>query len=251
MAIPDQAISLDGGVDGQPFDLTLTGNEHVRARSVVIATGARYRRLDVANLDEFEGSSVHYWASPVEGRLCAGHEVALIGGGNSAGQAAVFLAGMGAKVWILCRGKALRDTMSDYLADRLEAHPQITVLMQTEVVALEGRDGVLGALRWRDRKTGQETRRELKHLFLFIGAEPNTDWLRKCEVSLDAKGFVNTGSDAHQGHRPLETNRRGVFAIGDVRAGSIKRVAAAVGEGAQVVAALHAYLAEAAEKQLG
>jgi thioredoxin reductase (NADPH) len=251
IAIPDEAINLQGGVDGDPFVLSVTGNEHVRARAVVIASGAKYRRLDIANLDEFEGSSVHYWASPVEARLSSGHDVVLVGGGNSAGQAAVFLAAQGAKVWVLCRRPALRDSMSDYLADRLEAHPNIKVLMNTAIVALEGKEGVLEAVRWRDVRTGQETRRETRHMFLFIGAEPNTDWLKQCDVTLDEKGFVRTGPNAGKERGALETNRHGVFAIGDVRAGSIKRVAAAVGEGAQVVSALHGFLAELRERELG
>jgi thioredoxin reductase (NADPH) len=251
IAIPDEAVKLEGGVDGDPFLINVTGNERVRARAVVIASGARYRRLNLPNLDEFEGSSVHYWASPVEGRLCAGQEVALVGGGNSAGQAAVYLASMGATVRVICRGEHLRDSMSDYLADRLEAHPNIDVLMNTEIVALEGAEGVLEAVRWRDRKTREETRRAMRHLFLFIGAQPNTDWLKECEVALDEKGFVRTGSEACDGRGQLETSRQGVFAIGDVRSGSIKRVAAAVGEGAQVVSALHAFLAGQRERELG
>jgi thioredoxin reductase (NADPH) len=217
----------------------------VQARAVVVASGALYRRLDVANLALFEGSSVHYWASPIEARLCRGQEVALVGAGNSAGQAAVYLATHVKKVWLLARGGSLGASMSHYLLERIKAQPNIEVLTQTEITALEGHEGSLEKLRWRNRASGDETTRPIRHLFLFIGADPNTGWLARCDVALDGKGFVRTGSDCGQGYHALETNRAGVFAIGDVRSGSVKRVAAAVGEGAQVVAALHAYLAQA------
>jgi len=242
MAIPNEAMRLESGEtppDGR-FSLVLANEERVSARAVVIASGARYRRLDLSNLSEFEGSSVHYWASPLEGRLCAAQEVALVGGGNSAGQAAVYLATQAAKVWLIVRGRSLEASMSRYLIDRIAAQPNIAVLTEAEVSALEGEGGALEAIRWRRRRTGEETRLALRHLFLFIGAQPNTDWLGECGVTLDEKGFVRTEGN----RRPLETSREGVFAIGDVRSGSIKRVAAAVGEGAQVVATLHAYLAK-------
>jgi thioredoxin reductase (NADPH) len=211
----------------------------------VIATGAQYRRLAVTNLAAFEAASVHYWASPVEAKLCARQEVALVGAGNSAGQAAVYLASHVAKVWMLVRGPSLAATMSRYLVDRITGLPNVEVLLQTQVTALEGQRGMLEAIRWRRLTTGEETRRPLRHLFLFIGADPNTTWLSRSDVALDAKGFVRTGGDLGNGRRGLETSRDGVFAIGDVRAGSVKRVAAAVGEGAQVVAAVHAFLADA------
>jgi thioredoxin reductase (NADPH) len=212
---------------------------------VVVASGVRYRRLDVPNLAAFEGSSVHYWASPLEAQLCGGQEVALVGAGNSAGQAAVYLASQAQKVWLVVRGRSLAASMSRYLVERIAALPNVEVLLQTQVSALEGRDGVLEAVRW--RRAGEETRRPVRHLFLFIGAEPNTAWLSKDEVALDEKGFVRTGPGAGDGRSALETSRSGVFAIGDVRGGSVKRVAAAVGEGAQVVAALHAFLERAGE----
>jgi len=223
--------------------LQLSNGERVSTRAVVIAGGARYRRPAVDNLHAFEGSSVHYWATPLEGKLCANQEIALVGGGNSAGQAAVYLASQSAKVWMLLRGSDLGASMSRYLVDRIEGHTNIEVLRRAQVSGLEGRDGILEAVRWRLGANGQEVRRPIRHLFLFIGAEPNTDWLAGSGVALDAKGFVLTGEDAGHDRHPLETNRRGVFAIGDVRSKSIKRVAAAVGEGAQVVAALHSYLA--------
>ncbi|MER9870718.1 FAD-dependent oxidoreductase [Mesorhizobium sp. M0136] len=242
MVIPDEAKLLGSASDrsGAHYTLAVGGGETVRARSVVIASGARYRRLDMANLAQFEGTSVHYWASPIEARLCAGQEVALVGAGNSAGQAAVYLAAHVKKVWLLARGSSLDASMSRYLVERVRAQPNIEVLAETQITALEGADGNLGKVRWRNRDT--ETTRPIRHLFLFIGADPNTDWLAQCGVALDAKGFVRTGPDIGQERGALETNRGGVFAIGDVRSGSIKRVAAAVGEGAQVVAALHAYL---------
>ena len=245
MAIPDEASSLQvlGEQDAGRFALKLYNDERVSARSVVIASGARYRRLDVANLEAFEASSVHYWASPLEGKLCAGQEVALVGAGNSAGQATVYLASQVAKVWLLVRGGDLSASMSRYLVDRINALSNVEVITDAQVTGLEGEGSSLEAIRWR-RSGAEETRRPIRHLFLFIGAEPNTDWLAGSGVALDPKGFVLTGADAGE-RRPLETSRTGVFAIGDVRAGSTKRVAAAVGEGAQVVATLHGFLAGA------
>ena len=244
MAIPDEVSALRAQTDGAGnFTLQLSNGERVSTRAVVIASGARYRRPAVDSLHAFEGSSVHYWATPLEGKLCANQEIALVGGGNSAGQAAVYLASQSAKVWMLLRGSDLGASMSRYLVDRIEGHTNIEVLTRAQVSGLEGRDGILEAVRWRLGINGQEGRRPIRHLFLFIGAEPNTDWLAGSGVALDAKGFVLTGEDAAHDRHPLETNRRGVFAIGDVRSKSIKRVAAAVGEGAQVVAALHSYLA--------
>src|SRR5712692_8768218 len=245
MAIPDEVIGLGeaGDPDQGRFVLKLSNGESVNARSVVIASGARYRRLAVENLDAFEAASVHYWASPLEAKLCAGQEVALVGAGNSAGQATVYLASQVAKVWLLVRGSELAASMSRYLVDRIAGLSNVEVLTHTAVTGLEGSEGMLEAIRWRRRASGEEARRPIQHLFLFIGAQPNTDWLAGSGVALDRKGFVLTGADAAENRRPLETSRRGVFAIGDVRSGSIKRVAAAVGEGAQVVATLHAALA--------
>jgi thioredoxin reductase (NADPH) len=247
MAIPDEVVGLEArsAADGGRFLLTLANKERIRARAVVIATGAQYRRLDVDDLAAFESSSVHYWASPLEGRLCAGQEVALVGAGNSAGQAAVYLSSQAAKVWLIVRAPSLDLSMSRYLVDRITATPNIEVLSETTVAALEGRDGMLQAIRCRSHRSSEEVRRSIRHLFLFIGAEPHTAWLPASGVTLDNNGFVRTGANVH---RPLETILPGVFAIGDVRSGSVKRVAAAVGEGAQVVAALHAYLAEAGDK---
>jgi thioredoxin reductase (NADPH) len=247
MAVPDEVAGLQAEDDFAPrrLILRLSNNERVSARSLVIASGARYRRLSIPNLEGFEGASVHYWASPLEAKLCAGQEVALVGGGNSAGQAAVYLANQAAKVLLLVRGDDLAASMSRYLVDRIRGLTNVEVLTRTSVTGLEGHDGMLEAIRWRRGASGEEVRRPIQHLFLFIGAEPNTDWLAGSGIALDAKGFVLTGADTSKKLRPLETSREGVFAIGDVRSGSIKRVAAAVGEGAQVVATLHAHLATA------
>jgi thioredoxin reductase (NADPH) len=247
MAIPDEVGSLqeEAVLDERRFLLTLANKERVRARAVVIASGARYRRLGVDNLASFEGSCVHYWASPLEGRLCAGQEVALVGGGNSAGQAAVYLSSQVAKVRLIVRKPDLAANMSRYLVERIAATPNIEILTETTVTALDGQDGILEEIRCRSHRSGDERKLLIRHLFLFIGADPNTDWLSRSGVMLDDKGFVRAGTDIH---KPLETNVPGVFAIGDVRSGSVKRVAAAVGEGAQVVAALHAFLAERGDR---
>jgi thioredoxin reductase (NADPH) len=245
IAIPHEAVSLEKAKqpsDG-PFLLNLTTREQVRANAVIIATGARYRRLAVANFEAFESSSVHYWASPLEAKLCQGQEVVLVGAGNSAGQATVYLASHAAKVWLVVRRAGLSATMSRYLVDRIEGLPNVEVVTETEIAALEGEGGKLQSVVWRHGPSGKETSRSVRHLFLFIGADPNTDWLAGSAVSVDAKGFVLTGS-AVGGHRQLESSCPGIFAIGDVRAGSVKRVAAAVGDGANVVAELHAYLSK-------
>jgi thioredoxin reductase (NADPH) len=230
------------------YALELMDGITLHARTVVIASGAEYRRPSIPGLAEAELDGVHYWASPVEGRLCAGHEVALDGGGNSAGQAAVYLASKAAKVWMIVRGPGLEATMSRYLIDRIRAQPNIELLTRTEVERLEvDVAGALCRVAWRDRQTEEAIEREMRHLFLFVGAAPCTSWLNGCDVAIDAKGFVCTG----KGARPMEenppglmTSLDGVFAVGDVRSGSTKRVAAAVGEGAAVVAQIHDFLAE-------
>jgi thioredoxin reductase (NADPH) len=247
MAIPDEAVHLECHPDSERarFQLTLANQERASAHAVVIASGARYRRLDIENLSDFEGTTVHYWASPLESRLCADAEVALVGAGNSAGQAVVFLAEQAKQITMLVRGTSLDATMSRYLVDRITALPNVRVHLGCEVTALEGSGGHLEAIRWRAREGG-ESRIAASQLVVFIGADPNTDWLRSSGIALDPKGFVRTGADARSGERhPLETSRAGVLAIGDVRCGSVKRVAASVGEGAQVVATLHAIRARA------
>jgi thioredoxin reductase (NADPH) len=240
MAIPDEAVKLECGND--PCHIQLSTGERIQARSVVIATGARYRRLAVERLEEFEGKSVHYWASPLEADLVSGEEVALIGGGNSAGQATVFLASRARRVTVVAR-RPLKDTMSQYLVERIDSLPNVDVVVGCEVSELEGVDGQLDGVKVRERTTGSARPLSARFLFSFIGAEPNTDWLGPSGLKLDPRGFVLTGDEAGEDRLPLESSRRGVFAIGDVRGGSVKRVAAAVGDGAQVVASIHAYLA--------
>jgi len=240
IAIPDEAVKLECGND--PCHVQLKTGERIQARSVVIATGARYRRLEVERLEEFEGSSVHYWASPLEADLVADDDVALVGGGNSAGQAVVFLAGRARQVTLVAR-RPLTETMSQYLVERIAALSNVEVVVGCEIAALEGVDGELEAVSWRDRSSGMVTRRPVRYLFSFIGAEPNTDWLAASGLKLDPRGFLLTGDDAGEGRLPHETSRRGVFAVGDVRSCSVKRFAAAVGDGAQVVASIHSYLA--------
>jgi thioredoxin reductase (NADPH) len=245
-AIPDEAVKLECGSD--PLRLELKTQEKVQTRTLVIAAGAQYRRLQVPNLEDYDGKSVHYWASPLEAALCKGRPVALVGGGNSAGQAVVYLAENADKVTLIVR-RPLEETMSQYLVDRIRGLRNVEIVTGSEVVALEGEDGQLGAITTRDHASGDETRREVRELFSFIGAEPNTNWLEASGIKTDPRGFVCTGSDAAEGRHALETSRKGVFAVGDVRASSVKRVAASVGDGAQVVAALHPVLAELRERQ--
>ena len=244
MAIPKTATSVEwvGDSSSGEFCLHLSEHELVRTRSVVVATGARYRRLAVESLASFEGSSVHYWASPLEGTLCAGEEVVVVGAGNSAGQAVVYLSTVASKVWLLLRGKDLGAKMSSYLVNRIRGLANVEIVPESNITALEGANGFLEAVRWRQGGL-PEVRRPIRHLFLFIGADPNSAWLAGAGVQLDGRGFVLTG--AALGQRTLETTRAGIFAVGDVRSGSTKRVATAVGDGAQVVANLHDYLATA------
>ena len=246
-AIPDEAVRLECGND--PCHVSLSTGERVQARSVVIATGARYRRLPVDRLDEFEGKSVHYWASPLEADLVADQDVALVGGGNSAGQATVFLATRAKRVTLIAR-RPLSATMSHYLIDRIESLPNVDIVIGSEISALEGAEGELAAVMLRDRSAGTERRLPVRYLFSFVGADPNTDWLANSGLALDSRGFVITGEEAGEHRLPLETSRRGVFAVGDVRSSSVKRVAASVGDGAQVVASIHTYLAKAGEPVL-
>jgi thioredoxin reductase (NADPH) len=247
VVIPDEAVKLKCGND--PCQLELATGERIQARSMVIATGARYRRLSVDRLEQFEGTSVHYWASPLEADLAAGEEVTLVGGGNSAGQATVFLASRAKRVTVIAR-RPLSATMSQYLIDRIESLPNVDVVVGCEISRLDGSDGLLETVSWRDRSSGSETSQPARFLFSFIGAEPNTDWLANSGLSLDSRGFVLTGQDVGEDRLPLETSRRGVFAVGDVRSGSVKRVAASVGDGAQVVAAIHSYLAVREQLQI-
>lgn len=229
-------------IDERPYTLDLDDGSSVRTRTVVLATGARYRTLDLDNIDRFEGSGIHYAATAVEAALCESEEAAVVGGGNSAGQAAVFLSRYASHVHILVRGASLAASMSDYLVSRIEAAPErITLHTCTEIVALGG-GRHLESVTLRDNTSGATEDRPIVNVFLMLGAVPNTDWLDGA-VELDDKGFVVTGGASSDG--PLATSRPGVFAVGDVRAGSIKRVASGVGEGSMVVTSVHRSLTDA------
>jgi thioredoxin reductase (NADPH) len=238
--------------DGQRMIRLANGNE-IRARAVVIATGARYRKLDVPRLEEFEGSCVYYAATEIEARVCRNDPVVVVGGGNSAGQAAVFLAAHAAMVCLLIRHDDLGRDMSRYLADRVEHTPGVEVVRHAEVCELLG-GNALAAVVAQDNRTGERRRLEARSLFVFIGAEPHVRWLGD-QLALDDRGFILTGADTQlagdpfweaAGRQPLslETSRPGVFAAGDVRSGSIKRVASAVGEGAMAVRLVHEHLGQ-------
>jgi thioredoxin reductase (NADPH) len=254
LLIPAEVMSLDcrqAGPGGE-LALQLADGRRLRARTVVVASGAHYRRLAVPRLNEFDGRGIWYWASALEASVCARAEVALVGGGNSAGQAAVFLSQHASQVHLLVRGPGLAATMSRYLIDRIGAAPNIALRPFTEVTQLHG-DAAAGlqGVSWRNVRSGAEEHRPLRNLFLFVGADPETGWLAGCPVQVDAKGFVLTGPEAAQGDagragsRPLETSVPGVYAVGDVRSGSVKRVGGAIGEGAAVVAQIHQHLAAA------
>lgn len=254
LLIPAQAVALDCGGPGLGSEraVTLSDGRKLRAKAVVIASGARYRRPEVPRIDEFEGRSVAYWASALEAKSCFGAEVVIVGGGNSAGQGAVFLAQHAVRVHMLVRGPGLAASMSRYLIDRITATTNIELHAQTELVELHGDVGAgLEAVTWRDRATGKHERRPVRQVFLFVGADPETEWLRSCGVALDENGFVQTGRACQRladGRTPssLETSVPGVFAVGDVRSGSVKRVGGAIGEGAAAVAQVHQYLADIA-----
>jgi thioredoxin reductase (NADPH) len=241
--IPSSVRRLQCGRADGHFGIELDTGETAVARAVVIASGARYRRPAIPDLSLYEGRGIWYWASPIEAKLVGGEEVVIVGGGNSAGQAAVYLAGAAARVHVLVRGRGLAETMSRYLVDRIAAHPSIELHTRSEIVSLDGTpERGLAGLRWRNRDTGEEQPKPIRHVFLFVGADPATDWLAGCGVETDPAGFVITGALADPPRNPLQTSVAGVFAVGDVRSGSVKRVGSAIGEGAQVVAALHGYL---------
>ncbi|MES3013046.1 MAG: FAD-dependent oxidoreductase [Pseudomonadota bacterium] len=253
MLIPAEAESLDCSRTGPDRELTLrlTDGRRLRARTVVIASGASYRRPRVPRLAEFEGRGIWYWASALEATMCAQSEVVLVGGGNSAGQAAVFLSQHASRVHVLIRGPSLAASMSRYLIDRIEATANIELRTQTEITRLHGdaADGLL-AVTWRDHRARVEEERPMRNVFLFVGADPETRWLADCHVALDPHGFVLTGRAASASPdgaqaAPLESSIAGVFAVGDVRSGSVKRVGGAIGEGAAAVAQIHPYLADA------
>jgi thioredoxin reductase (NADPH) len=237
--------------DRQPYAVEIDGGARVRARTVIIATGAEYRRVPLQNLQRFEGAGIYYGATFIEAQLCGGEEVIVVGGGNSAGQAAVFLAQTARQVHMLVRSGGLVDSMSRYLIRRIEESPNIALRARTELTALEGGDH-LERVQWRDNRdrTGTSETRDISHVFIMTGAAPNTRWLDGCVV-LDAKAFIKTGpdlspDDLHAAHWPLaraphllETSLPGVFAVGDVRSGNVKRVASAVGEGSIAIALVH------------
>jgi thioredoxin reductase (NADPH) len=234
------------------YSVHLEDGGRIEARALIIASGAQYRKPAIANVSQFEGAGVYYAASRMESQLCGGEEVVIVGGGNSAGQAAVFLAQTAKHVHLLVRKDGLAETMSRYLVLRIVEHPKITLRTQTELVALDGEQH-LDRVRWRDRRTSLDETRDIRHVFLMTGAVPNTGWLDRC-IALDGNGFIKTGPDLSPDDlstaawplaRPpflLETNRPGVFAVGDVRGGNIKRVASAVGEGSIAVAFVHQVL---------
>jgi thioredoxin reductase (NADPH) len=251
--IPAEVKALDCERVNGAFTLELDVGEKIRARSVVVASGARYRRPNIPDLSMFEGRGVWYWASPIEAKLCAGQEVILVGGGNSAGQAAVFLSAHAASVRMMVRSDGLAASMSRYLIDRIGATSNIHLMTRTEITALEGTaDGGLERVRWRDHGNDVDGQGDIRNVFLFVGADPATGWLGSCGVNVDKGGFVTTGAAIEGRPTPvplLESSVPGVFAVGDVRSGSVKRVGGAIGEGAQVVQALHAYLAEMANAE--
>jgi thioredoxin reductase (NADPH) len=287
MLIPAKVVSLDCSRDNalDSLAVALADGRTIHARTVVIASGARYRRPEVPRLAEFEGRGIWYWASALEAPLCVDTEVVLVGGGNSAGQVAVFLSEHASRVHVLVRGPGLADSMSRYLIDRIEATSNIELRPYTEITELHG-DPLRGleAVTWRCGRSGTESRQDTRNVFLFVGAEPETDWLAGCPVMSDAKGFVLTGADVKRALRrsrreaaaaagpaamtaalpdwnpdwnpdwdsdwdseaepaALESSVPGVFAVGDVRSGSVKRVGGAIGEGAAVVAQIHQCLA--------
>lgn len=241
--------------DRRPYQLTLGNGAQMNARSIVIAAGAQYNKPNVRNLEQFEGRGIYYAATFMEAQLCAGEDIIVIGGGNSAGQAAVFLAETARKVFMLVRGKALSETMSRYLVQRIVENPGIELHLQTEIVALSG-DSHLEKVSWLNRATGEESVRDIHHAFVMAGASPNTDWLRGC-LSLDEQGFILTGRDLDpflpdaplkwpltRPPRMLETSLPAIFAVGDIRSGNVKRVASAVGEGSISIHLVHRTLTE-------
>jgi thioredoxin reductase (NADPH) len=238
--------------DAALYSLEMEDGQQLRTHTVIIATGAEYRRLPIADLARFEGAGVYYAATFMEAQLCAGEEVAVVGAGNSAGQAAVFLAQSAARVHLIVRSTGLAESMSHYLIGRIEAHPRIVLHVQTEIVSLDG-NSHLECIGLRDKRTGRTDPHAIRHVFTMMGAIPNTRWLGGCVV-LDDKGFIKTGPDLSpedlagaswpvpRAPQLLEASRPGVFAVGDVRSGSVKRVASAVGDGSIAIAAVHRVL---------
>jgi thioredoxin reductase (NADPH) len=240
--------------DRKPYAVELDSGARIAGRAIVIASGANYRRLPLENLSQFEGAGIYYGATFVEAQLCSGEEVVVVGGANSAGQAAVFLSESAKQVYVLVRRSGLSDTMSRYLIRRIEQTPNISLLTHTEIVGIEGGDH-LERVTWRNNQAGEIEKKNISHVFLMTGANPNTAWLQGC-VALDGKGFIKTGPDLSPqdlnaagwplSRRPylLETSIPGVFAVGDARFGNLKRVASAVGEGSIAISFVHQILQE-------
>lgn len=244
IARPAKALKCDR----KPYAVELDDGGVVRGSSVILASGAKYRKLNLPNLDQFEGVGVYYGATPVEAQLSKSQEVVVVGGGNSAGQAALYLSQFASHVHMAVRGPGLTDSMSRYLISRIEACTEITLRPYTEIVALEG-NGNLEKVTWRESKTGQTEVRNIPHLFLMTGASPNSAWLRGC-LAMDLKEFILTGPDLgaewpkDRSPMLLETSIPGIFAVGDIRSGSVKRVASSVGEGSMAVQMVHRFLAD-------
>ncbi|MFZ0292343.1 MAG: NAD(P)/FAD-dependent oxidoreductase, partial [Candidatus Sulfotelmatobacter sp.] len=235
------------------YELSVNGGQIIRARTVVIASGAQYNKPEIGNLKKFEGQGIYYGATHIEAQLCGKDDSIVVGGGNSAGQAAVYLSQTAGKVHMLVRANELSDTMSRYLIQRIEENPAIEMHYQTEIVGLEG-DTQLERVTWQEKNLGGTSTHDIRHLFIMAGASPRTEWLKGC-VLLDSKGFILTGRDLDplsqsfkwplpRAPQMLETSLPGVFAVGDVRAGNVKRVAAAVGEGSISIYLVHRALAE-------
>jgi len=237
----------------RPYEISVDCGQTIRARTVVIASGAQYNKPHIENLKKFEGQGVYYGATYIEAQLCGTEDAIVVGGGNSAGQAAVYLSQTSRKVHMLVRSSRLSDTMSRYLIQRIEENPAIELHYHTEIVGLDG-DTQLERVTWKDKKTGEISTHDIRHVFIMAGASPHTDWLKGC-VKMDNKGFILTGRDLdpvmhgfkwplQRAPQMLETSLPGVFAVGDVRAGNVKRVAAAVGEGSIAIYLVHRVLAE-------
>jgi thioredoxin reductase (NADPH) len=254
LMVAQTVVHLD--CNRNPYRVVLDSGMKFSARAVIIATGAQYARLPIGNIEAFTGRGIHYNATYMEAQLCTSEEVVVVGGGNSAGQAAIFLARTCAHVHIVVRSQRLADSMSQYLVDRIEENPKIDIHYQTEIIGLHG-NAHLESIDWRDRKTGAVSSHPIRYVFVMAGASPCTEWLEDC-IALDEKGFVLTGSDLHAGSSAalwtlpraphmLETSMPGVFAVGDSRSGNVKRVASAVGEGSIAIHLVHRFLAETAD----
>jgi thioredoxin reductase (NADPH) len=238
--------------DKKPFAIEMDDGSRVSARAIIVATGAQYRRFPLSNLAQFEGAGVYYGATFVEAQLCESDEVIVVGGGNSAGQAAVFLARTATRVHLLVRSSGLAESMSRYLIRRIDDNPEIVIHAHTQIISMEGKKQ-LERVVWRNSRTGDVETREIRHVFSMMGAVPNTDWLNNC-VALDQSGFIKTGPDlspedmatsrwpTKRAPHMLETSIPGIFAVGDVRSGNVKRVASAVGEGSIAVSFVHQVL---------